>query len=532
MPTQILDDPRPAADVPERSLSRSLCQGTSSIGVAVSLERGMGFVAHLLAARIGGTQVFGTYSLALTTANSVAAYAGAGIGTTANRFSGMYVYGTPEYTQLQRTLTMVSAQSALIVAVLLWFTAGPIASNLIGKPSLTPLLHLAALSSAAIMLLECMRGFLIGQRRYRALLVLAIAAGGGMLLILPIATLAGPTAMVAGQATAALGAVIVCAVFARSLGVRVNHAATAGRVPVSKIWLFGLGQLLGVVGLNAAGWLTASLVSRSDQTMLQMSFYIAATQIRNVIAMVPGLVQQSCYALLTKEAGADYGGPDRVLLASTMLASVLALGIAGTAVAILPWVLTLLYGRAFGGAEAAASIAIATALVHMAGAPAVSRLTILSLRMIGAVNGLWAVAVMALGPVFIPRGGAVPATAIMLAMHLVNTILVLACLWKKRALPANLTAISIPMIIGSVLFAVMGWMRFAQPSLAQPWVQPGMMRAGLSLAIFAFTLLLIGITLWAGRAAGCVPPVTRWRELAASFFRPGPAGRLRGGAAC
>src|SRR4029077_10896320 len=136
------------------------------------------------------------------------------IGTTANRFSGMYVYGSPEYTQLQRTLVMVSAQSALIAAALLWFAAGPIASRLIGNPSLTPLLHLAALSSAAIILLECMRGFLIGQRRYAALLALSIAAGGGMLLILPLATFAGPTAMVAGQATAALGAVFLCVVFA------------------------------------------------------------------------------------------------------------------------------------------------------------------------------------------------------------------------------------------------------------------------------------------------------------------------------
>jgi O-antigen/teichoic acid export membrane protein len=487
------------------SLSRSLFSGTSSIGVAVSMERGLGFIAHLLAARIGGTHIFGTYSLALTTANSVAAYAGAGIGTTANRFSGMYPYGTPEYTQLQRTLAMVSAQSALVAAALLWAAAGPIASRLIGNPSLTPLLHLAALSSAAIILLECMRGFLIGQRRYAALLLLSLCAGGGMLLLIPAATFVGPKAMIGGQAVAAAGAVVVCVLFARKLGVVIQtNTAPAQKVRASTIWLFGFGQLLGVIGLNAAGWWTASLVSRADQTMVQMSFYIAAQQLRNVIAMAPGLVQQACYALLTEEAGAGYGGPDRVLIASTLFASVLALLLTGTAIAVLPWILGLLFGNAFRGAEAAAAISIATALVHMAAAPAASRLTILSLRMIGVVNGIWAVAVIALGPLFIPAGGAVPATSIMLGMHLVSAILVLACLKSKSAMPRSLVAISIPMIVGSLLFGVMGWLRFAQPELRGAW----------SAAIFALTMLLIAITMRLGQSAGCIPSLAKCIELA------------------
>ncbi len=466
----------------------------------------MGFLAHLLAARIGGTAVFGTYSLALTTANSVAAYAGAGIGTTANRFSGMYPYGTAEYTQLQRTLALVSGQSALIAAALLWAAAGPIASRLIGKPALTPLLHLAALSSAAIILLECTRGFLIGQRRYAALLTLSLVAGGGMLLFVPAATFVGPTAMIIGQTSAAMCAVLVCVMFARRLGLRVRTEAAActPKVRLSAIWFFGLGQLLGVVGLNAAGWWTASLVSRADHTMLQMSFYIAATQIRNVIAMAPGLVQQACYALLTEEGGAGYGGTHRVLIASTLLASVLALLLTGTAIAVLPWTMGLLYGHAFRAAEPAAAIAIATALVHMAAAPAASRLTILSLRMIGVINGLWAVAVMALGPIFIPQGGAVSATAIMLSMHLVSALLVLVCLWKKREMPNSLTAISAPMMAGSFVFAVLGWTRFAHPE----W------RGALSLAVLAVMAALVAITLRAGRATGCVPPLTRCLDMA------------------
>lgn len=511
---QVLEQP-PSAARRDAALAHSLVNGMSSVGVATSLERGLGFLAHLMAARIGGTRVFGAYSLALTTANSVATYAGAGIGATANRFSGRYPYGSPQYPRLQRALVMVSTQSALIAAVILWLLAGLLATRLVRNPSLTPLLKLGALSSAAIILLECMRGFLVGQRRYTALLVMSLVGGGGMLLAVPAASLVGPRLMIAGQASAATFAVLVCVLFSRRLRIRAAPVVTGGPEDVelryADVWLFGAGQLFGVIGLNAAGLWTASLVGRADQTLLQMSFYVAATQIRNVIAMVPGLVQQSCYALLTDEAGGGYGGPSRVLMASTLLASLLALVLTGTAIAALPWALRLTYGKAFRGAEPAAALAIATALVHMAGAPAVSRLTILSLRLIGVVNAIWAVMVIALGAVFIPGGGAVPATAILLAMHLLSAVLVLGGLWRRNALPHGLIAMSLPMMAGSCLFALLAWVRWTHPAL----------RGELSLAVFLLMAALMGLTLAAAHAAGCAPSLADWRRLSLA-----PAARM------
>lgn len=506
-----LETPRPEK-APTPGLAHSLVNGISSVGIATSIERGLQFLGHLLAARIGGTTVFGAYSLALTTANSVATYAGVGIGITANRFSGMYPFGSRQYPRLQRALALMSTQSALLAAAALWFLAAPLAARLVRNPALTGLLKLAALSSAAIILLECMRGFLTGQRRYTALLVLSILAGGGMLLTVPAASLIGAKAMIAGQAAVATVAVAVCVLFAGRLGIR-STAPPEGddgpKLRLSYVWLFGVGQLFGVVGLNAAGLWTASLVSRADQTLLQMSFYVAATQIRNVIAMIPGLVQQSCYAMLGEESAGGYGGPGRVLIASTLLASLLALALTGTAIAVLPWALRLAYGNAFRGAEPAAALAIATALVHMSGAPAVSRLTILSLRSIAVVNAVWAVLVIALGPIFIPRGGAVPATAILLSMHFLSALLVLGGLWNRGELPRGLIAVSSPMLAGSCLFAVLAWIRWTVPSL----------RAGISLGIFVLTLALMGLAVIAGQSAGCAPSLANWRLSLAPVAR-------------
>src|SRR5271163_857386 len=73
-------------DPPRPNLGVMLLSGTSALGVVTLLERGLGFLANLAVARVGGAQIFGAYSVAMTTATNVASYAGAGIGTTANRF--------------------------------------------------------------------------------------------------------------------------------------------------------------------------------------------------------------------------------------------------------------------------------------------------------------------------------------------------------------------------------------------------------------------------------------------------------------
>src|SRR5580692_6858709 len=173
MPTEIdCAAPKAGARPDQRSLGLLLLSGSSALGVATLLERGLGFLANLASARWGGVHVFGAYSVAMTTANNVASYAGAGIGTTANRFSGEFPYGKPGYRGFLKSLGLVSIGSAVLAAVILWSTAGPLAAYVLQNPAIGPLLRLAALSSAAIILLECFRGLLIGQRRFAALLML------------------------------------------------------------------------------------------------------------------------------------------------------------------------------------------------------------------------------------------------------------------------------------------------------------------------------------------------------------------------
>jgi O-antigen/teichoic acid export membrane protein len=473
-------------------LSRLLFSGSSALGVATLLERGLGFLANLAAARLGGTGVFGAYSTAMTTASNVASYAGAGIGTTANRFSGEYPYGSPGYAGLLQALSLVSLASAALATTILWFSAGALATHLLRNPALAGLLRLAALSAGAIILLECLRGLLIGQRRFGALLALSVLFGGGMAAMLPLAAHRGASAMVAGQCCIALSAIAICIVAARRLRFApASFRAAAGQGPRSfSIVRFGLVQLAGMIGLNAAGWWVASLVARSDVTLAQAAWYAAAMQLRNMCSMPAGLIAQTAYAQLTENGASRYGGPGRVTVLATVVASIVSLLIAGPAVALMPWVMPHLYGRDFAGAQTAATLAVAVGLIHMSAAPAAARLTVVSLPLTGVINGMWSVLLIGLGSWLISGGGASQAAACFLWAHLFSACAVLIALFRRdESVRGELVLVSVPALAGALLLAGLGWLRAssAQHSFA------------LSAGMLAATPVLIWCALLAGR---------------------------------
>jgi O-antigen/teichoic acid export membrane protein len=214
-----------------------------------------------------------------------------------------------------------------------------------------------------------------------------------------------------------------------------------------------------MIGINAAGWWLASLVTRADASLVQMGFYCVAMQIRNISTMPSWLISQTAYAQLTEEGGQHYGGPGRVTVISTIAATVVSLLVSGVVAALMPWIIPHLYGKGFAGAELAGTLAVATGLVHMRAAPAAARLTVVSLRHAGIINGIWTVLAIGLGTWLIPAGGAWEATAAFLAAHLLSAGFVLIALLQLRSVPRELATLSMPALAGSVLLAGLGWLR-------------------------------------------------------------------------
>ncbi len=491
-----------------KHVAKDLVHGTSALGLGLIVERGFGFLANLIAARLGGASTFGAYSLALATANNISSYAAGGIGSTAVRFSGRYSRQSASYPTLARVLAIISLVSAALAATVLWLGAAPIA-RLLEKPSLTTLLHWSAFSAAGIILLECCRGFLVGQRRLPAILLLSLAVGIGLLAVLPAASRSGSAvSMISGQAAVTLGAVTLCLVLYRPLGLAPQATGAIAQPPVApllrEVWSFGLVQLAGLVGMNAAGWWLTTLVARSDSSLVQMGFFAISHQLRNVVALAPGLLTESSLAVMARGENEAEKTPDQVMAVCTLATIFASLLAGGAAMIVAPWGLAALYGKPYAGAAAATALALATAIIHMGSSPASARLSIVSIRMTGVVNTVWAVVVAAGASSFFFMGGnAWKGALIYMAAHLVSAVLILFYLGRAGHLPRGVKELYVVGTAAALTLAGLGFWRFEHPE----WP---LLLTTLMIAAWGLALITLGVL---GRRRGWVPSAHLFLKL-------------------
>lgn len=437
--------PRDPAERIPGHVARRVLSGTSALGLGTFLERGMGFLANILAARLGGAQTFGAYSLAITTANNISTYAAGGIGATAARFSGKYPYGTAGYPTLARALVIVSAVSAGVALLALWLGAAPIA-HLLREGALTNLLRWAAVSAMGMILLECARGFFVGQRRLPAVVLLSALVAAGLLALLPVAAAQHrPVHMIVAQGCVTLMAVAICLLLARPL--RLISPADAPQAmalgPVLReVWGFGFVQLAGLIAANLAGWWVTALVARADTSLVQMGFFAIASQLRNLTGLFPSLVTEGSYAAMADPEGEHAQTPQNVMALCNFASTAVSMTIASVGIVIVPWVLRLAYGKTYQAAAVTAAAGLMVAVLHMGNAPVAARLTIISIRATAVINTIFAAFVAGAGTLLMLHGGsAAEAMGIFGAAHLLISGLVLWTLGRKDWLPQGMVAL-------------------------------------------------------------------------------------------
>ena len=469
-------------------VTKHLISGTSALGLGVVIERGMGFVANVLAARFGGVATFGAYSLAISTANNISTYAAGQIGSTAARFSGKYQHGTPGYATLARALVIVSIASAVLGAVGLWFGAAPIA-HLLGKASLTSLLRWAALSAAGIILLECARGFFVGQRRLAALVLLSLVVGVGMASLLPFAaTMHSPIRMIISQGAVTTTAVVVCLLLAKPLGL-FGPRSSVPSLPLGpvlrEVWSFGFVQLAGLVGANLAGWWLTTLVARADTTLVQMSFFAVASQLRNIAGLAPGLLTEGSYAIMADPRGEQARTPHHVMALCTYAATGASLLLASIGIILMPWGLSLLWGHSYAAGALTASIGLAIAVMHMGNAPASARLSIVSIRSTGVLNTIWAVVVAVSASVLLLHGGtAATGMLIYYAAHILAALLVLLTLARKDSVPRGMATVLLLSTCTTLALLSLAYLRALHPEHTAITTLGMLLLSAISLSIF------------------------------------------------
>jgi hypothetical protein len=343
---------------------------------------------------------------------------------------------------------------------------------------------------------------------------LSLAVGIGMVALIPFAAMShNPTRMIILQGVITTSAVVVCLVFARPLGLVASDDSgpPLAFLPMLKeVWTFGSIQLAGLIGVNFAGWWLTTLVARSDTTLVQMSFFAIASQLRNIAGLGPSMLTESSYAVMA-DPEAVSSTPQHVMALCTYASTFAAYLLAAIGIVFAPWVVQLIYGRGYSGAVVTVIFALSVAVVHMGNAPASARLSIVSIRALGVINTVWAIFVAATATIFLLHGGSAwKAMAVYLAGHVLSSTMVLFKLSTRDHIPAGMLSVFSISVVSAIALALLASFRLFH---SQHTILLSIAMLGLAVGTTAFLWL-------SGRRHNWLPNAGAVHHLLESVLRP------------
>jgi hypothetical protein len=318
---------------------------------------------------------------------------------------------------------------------------------------------MAAFGAAGLVLLDGLRGILMGWPQTGFLILMAGLSGLGMVLLIPAVAAAGATAMVRTNAMVVLGtfAVVVSLLAARQgCALSVTGFPEHWRAIVGRLGHFAGMQFAGFGGIAVSSWFLAAMVTRSDPSLHEMAFYGVAAQVRLLVLALPGLLAQAIYPSLTVLRGEDGDEREGLTVSGTILTTVPVLVIGGLVLGALPFGVSLAYGQSYLAAETVCATMVISGIVHMGGIVPRNRLSIVAVGRLATVNAGWT-ALVFVGAVFIvPAGGALGAAAVLVAADIVSYVLALRLLGLQGECDRALANVSMTTFI-TVLVLALVW---------------------------------------------------------------------------
>jgi O-antigen/teichoic acid export membrane protein len=468
---------------PRLAIRTFLLQGAVIIGIATILERGFQFIANFTSARIAGEENLGAYSLALQAAGSLASQASLGIGMVATRFSAEYPVGHPLNRAFIQRILQLSFVLALISALLMLVIAWPLAHWFYDKPAFFRILIMTVFTAPALVMLDALRGLLLGLSYYRGLVILSTVIGMGMLMLMPWAAGRSPRAMLLAHAFCySVACITILLVLKWKYNLRIFDSSTA-EVPIRGMLRFGALHLGSSIAVGLVPMVLMAMLLRYSESQevtflfpycfivqfgygwlflfaslavpqmgfREVGYYTVASTMRNMITTIPGLLNQLTIGLMTRLRGDEFGGVNRVVLINTWLSFIFMVPVTALFHICLPWLLPLFYGKRFVEAVEPASYLLSVALVHMISQPAVNRLMVVSQRTLVYIQFIWIVVSLGSAYLLIPSMRASGVALSLLIAHIATALLVPLGLKLHNALPLHLTRLTLMGVLSGVL---------------------------------------------------------------------------------
>jgi O-antigen/teichoic acid export membrane protein len=224
-----------------------------------------------------------------------------------------------------------------------------------------------------------------------------------------------------------------------------------------------------------------------------MGHYGVAGQVRTLAALAPTQMTSLVVPLLLRAPDAP-GDQLRVVAMSTFAVVAASVALGGAILLALP-LLPLVYGASYQGAVLPAALLVATAIVHMGGAPIVNTLLVANLRMFALIGFLGCALMLASGWALVPRYGAAGAAAAWLIAHAAAQPAANLVLARARLLPPGAGLVWAFGSAAGVALAGITAARLWMPAISTP----------LAFAQVALYAAAIGVLVRTGQGLGFIP---------------------------
>jgi O-antigen/teichoic acid export membrane protein len=409
--------------LPAGSLRARLAGGAFWSLVGAVATQGSSTLSAIITARFLGDHGFGELGMVRNTLTMFAAFAGLGMGLTANKYLAETRTADPD--RAGRILGLsygMACGSGLLMMVLAFTFAEPLASRTMANEGLARYLRL----SAPILLTGTLNGVqtasLAGLEAFRrsSLWTTVVAVTGSVLTVIGVATAGISGALWAGLISGVLGFVVLQRVLAaetRRARIRVTFRGIRQELPL--LWSFALPSVLSGLMVSPVAWAAAAMLVNRPGGYGEMGVFNAANQWRNLVLFVPGAVGQVVLPMLSNlQATGERDRYVRALKLNGVLSLLVCLCAALPVIAGSEWIMRT-YGPDFRGRWAVLVLLVLSGVLQAGTSVVGQALASLGRMWWGLIlNGAWAVGLLVATWVCLPLG----ATGLALA-YLVSYLL-------------------------------------------------------------------------------------------------------------
>jgi O-antigen/teichoic acid export membrane protein len=398
----------------------------SLIGAVIA--QGTNLAASVITARLLGREQFGEYGMIQSTVGMFGILAGMGLGLTATRYVAEFRGPDPARAGRVIALATAVALGTSTVAVATIFAVAPwLAANTLNAPHLSAELRIAAGMLFLNALIGTQVGVLAGFEAFHRIARVNLARG---VLTFPLA--------VAGVWLWGLRGAVLALVAAAAVGWVLNHMAiheecTKNGVPVRWtgfwsdrfiLWKFSAPAFLGGAMTSLAMWAANSLLVNQPHGYAKMGVFSAANQWRMAVAFLPLLLCQPLLPMLSNVGVCNLRSFRKLLTASLWLGFGLSGLVAAPIALCSPWIMQA-YGRDFRGGRPVLILLVLATVISSTAAVIGQAIASLDKMWWGfGLNSVWALVMMAVAVLLVPRYGALGLAGAFLASYSIHALTV------------------------------------------------------------------------------------------------------------